>query len=168
MVVASIVLAVLAGIAIGFGLRTGGRAFLHSRGIRVVTCPDNREPAALDLASWRAVLTSLSGKRVERVRMCSRWPARSGCNQACLQQLANAPRATRLDAILANWCRYNACVCCGAPLATVHVGPHRPHLIDRQLRIFEWNEIPPQDIPRTLRDCEPVCETCVAAETRTW
>jgi hypothetical protein len=163
-----IVVAVLASCVLGLGLRRAGRAFLNSRGIHVVTCPENRQPAAVDLASWHAVLTALSGQSDARVGECSRWPTRGACDQACVKQIRDAPQATLVEAILSNWCRYNSCICCGAPLAKLHVGPHQPHLIDRELRIFEWKEVPPQEIPQKLRYCEPVCETCVLAETHIW
>jgi hypothetical protein len=167
-VVAYIVAAVLAGIVLCLGVRRAGRAFLNARGMRVVTCPQDRRPAAVELASWHAALTALFGSADARLRTCSRWPERGSCNQACVRQIQDAPRATLVQGILSNWCRYNVCISCGAPLAKVRVGSHRPHLINRELRIFEWREIPPEEIPETLRYCEPVCETCVVAETRTW
>jgi len=162
------VVALLAGVALGFGLRRGGRAFRTFRGMRVLTCPENRKPAAVELGAWRVALTAILGRPVAQVRDCSRWPERRQCDQACVREIQGAPKATLVHTILANWCRYNACVCCGAPLAKIHVGPHQPYLINQELRIFEWKEIPPQDLPQTLRSCEPVCETCLVAETHAW
>jgi hypothetical protein len=165
--VTSILLAVAA-IVLGFGLLRAIRAYLETRGVRVVTCVENRRPAAIALAAWRAVFTALFGRRDLRIEQCSRWPAWSGCAQACLKEVRDAPRATRVEGILGNWCQYNACIYCGAPMAKAHVGAHEPHLIDRNRRIFEWKEIPPEEMSEKLRQCEPVCETCVGAETRTW
>jgi len=163
-----IVVAVLAGFLLGLFLQRAACAFFRFRGMRVVRCPENRQLNAVELSAWHAVLTAFGGGTLPHVRNCSRWPARGACDQACVKEIRSAPAATRVETILANWCRYNACFYCGAPLAHLHIGPHQPHLVDRDLRIFEWKEIPPQEIPLTLRRCEPVCENCVVAETHTW
>ena len=165
---AVIIVAVLAGGAIGAAVYRFARSGHAYRGIRVVTCPESRESAAVELASWQAAVMGLFGKSVPRVRSCSRWPERRVCDQACVRVIEAAPAATLVETVLGNWCRYNACVCCGAPLARLHVGRHEPHLMDRELHIFEWKELPPEKVPETLRTCEPVCPNCVLAETRTW
>ena len=165
---AVIIIAVLAGFILGAGVCKFARSRHKFQGMRALTCPENRQAAAVELASWQAAVTGVFGKPIPRVRSCSRWPERRRCDQACIKVIEASPTATMLETILANWCRYNACICCGAPLAKVHVGRHEPHLIDRKLRIFEWKEIPPERVPQTLQDCEPVCPNCVAAETHTW
>ena len=163
-----IVVAVLAGFLLGLVLQRAACAFLRFRGTRVVRCPEDRQLTAVELSSWQAVLSGLSGRALPHVRNCSRWPARAGCDQGCVKEIRTAPAATLVETIVANWCHYNACYYCGARLAHLRIGPHQPHLINRDLRIFEWRDIPPQEIPQTLRHCEPVCENCVVAETHTW
>ena len=163
-----IVFALLAGVAVGLGLRRAERVVANFRGMRVLTCPDNQQPAAVELACWRAALTGLLGKPLPSVRDCSRWPEQRDCDQACVKVIEGAPSATLVRTILSNWCRSNTCACCGAPLVKLRVGPHEPHLIDRQLHIFEWKEVPPERIPQTLVSCGPVCPNCVVAETHIW
>ena len=163
-----IIVAVLAGFLVGLFLQRAACGLLRFRGTRVVRCPENRQLAAVELSPWHAVMSVLWGRALPHVRTCSRWPERRACDQACVKEIRNAPAATLVETILANWCHYNACFYCGAPLAHLPIGPHQPHLIDRDMRIFEWKQIPPQDIPQTLRRCEPVCENCVVAETHTW
>jgi hypothetical protein len=102
--------AALAGIALAFSVWRAGHAFLNARGTRVVICPENRQPAAVGLAPWDAALRAFSRSNDARLKRCSRWPTRSGCNQACLNQIQDAPRATLVTAILSTWCRYNACM----------------------------------------------------------
>lgn len=160
--------AVLAGFLAGFFLQRAACGFLRFRGTRVVRCPDNGQLTAVELSTWREALTFFWAGALPHVRNCSRWPERRTCDQGCVKDIGRAPKATLVETIVANWCHYNACLYCGAPLAHLHVGQHRPHLIDRDMHIFEWKEIPAQDIPATLRRCEPVCENCVVAETHTW
>ena len=166
--VAYIVVGLLAAVAVGFFLRKGERNYRTFRGMRVVVCPENQENAAVELGAWHVAWTAVLGRPVARVRDCSRWPERHGCNQVCVREIEKTPKSTRVQAIVADWCRYNTCACCGTPLAKLHVGAHRPHLIDRELHILEWREIPPQNLPETLHTCEPVCEKCLVAETHTW
>jgi hypothetical protein len=160
--------AMLAGILMGIGFRRAERAFFLFRGLRALRCPENRQPAAVELASWHIILTAFLGNPVPRVRNCSRWPERRNCDQGCIREVQAEPARGLVRSIVANWCRYNSCGCCGAPIGKLHVGPHQPHVLNRELRILEWKEIAPQDLPQALRSCEPVCETCVEAETQTW
>jgi hypothetical protein len=166
--IAVVIVALLAGVAVGAGLCRVAR-FRHTfRGIHVLTCPESRQSAAVELACWQAAVAGLFGKPVPRVRSCSRWPERRNCDQACVKAIEDAPAATLIQTILADWCRYNACICCRAPLAKLHVARHEPHLIDREFHIFEWKDIPPEKVPEALRACEPVCHNCLVAETHTW
>src|SRR5579859_3789023 len=130
-----VVVAVLAGFFLGLVLQRIVSAMVRFRGTRVVRCPENRQLAAVEMSGWHTVLTALSGRALPHVRNCSRWPERAGCDQCCVREIRNAPAATLVETILANWCHYNACVYCGAPLAHLRIGPHQPHLIDRDLRI---------------------------------
>src|SRR5579864_506912 len=140
---AYIVVALLAGVVLGLCLRRAGRAFRAFRGMRVLTCPENRQPAAVELKGWHAGVGAVIGNPALQVRKCSRWPERAGCDQACIREVRTAPATGLIQTIVMNWCQYNRCACCGAPLAKLRVGPHQPHLIDRELRIFEWKQIPP-------------------------
>jgi len=162
------ILGVFATALLVIGFWRAERAFRTLRGMRVVTCPETRQRAAVALNGPHAVWTAILGTPDLRVHGCSRWPDRRECDQGCIREVRQAPAKTRVQTILADWCRYNACACCGAPLAKLDVGPHRPHLMSRDLRIFEWREIPLPEIPETLRTVEPVCDTCLVAETHTW
>ena len=163
-----LIVALIGGVALGIGLCRISRAYRTFRGVRVLACPENQQAAAVELGNWRIVLTALLARPVPEVRNCSRWPERRHCDQSCVRDIQGTPRAALVETIVANWCQYNACSCCGAPLAKLHVGAHRPHLINRELKILEWKEIPPQELLQTLRSCEPVCDTCLVAETHTW
>jgi hypothetical protein len=40
--------------------------------------------------------------------------------------------------------------------------------MNEERKIVEWRQVPPQDLPRILNSCAPVCENCLLAETHTW
>lgn len=162
-----VMVAIVAG-ALGIFLYRVSRRFLRFRGTRLILCPENSRLAAVELASWQISVAGLLGKALPRVRNCSRWPARAGCDEACVKQIGQAPAATRIETIVTEWCHDQSCRYCGAPLKKVHARRHDPHLIDAELRIFEWKEVPAEQIPQALRSCEAICENCVIAETHTW
>src|SRR5215469_18497657 len=89
----SIVIAVLV-IAVGlFVVRAvpSLRALFKWRGERVVTCPESKQPAAVNVAAGEAALGVFFSEPTLRLKECSRWPERKGCGQDCLQQIeANA------------------------------------------------------------------------------
>ena len=163
-----VVVAILAVVVFGVACQKFRKTFLIYRGARLVPCPETRQPAAVQLEAWHAALTGIFRRPALRVRTCSRWPERTSCGQSCVQQILAAPSEHRLPAILEEWCHNRPCVCCGAPIACVHVGPHQPHLMSPDQRIIEWNQVPPQELPQVLSTCAPVCETCLTAETHSW
>jgi len=167
-VITIVIVTLVVGVVLGLALQKAAQAYRTFRGMRVLTCPENQQPAAVEVEAWHAALSAILGRPAPRVRDCSRWPERRQCDQGCVRVILGAPNATLVENIVANWCRYNACMCCGAPLAKLRVGRHQPHLINQDLHIFDWNEVPPQELPQTLRRCEPVCETCLVAETHIW
>lgn len=53
-------------------------------GGRLVSCPENQQPAAVCFDLLHAAATGIDGSPALRVAECTRWPERLGCNQACL------------------------------------------------------------------------------------
>jgi len=66
-------------------------AWRRWRGTRIVTCPENRQPAAVDVHLSYAIAGSIAGRPELRLRDCSRWPERSSCGQVCLTQIEEWP-----------------------------------------------------------------------------
>lgn len=58
---------------------------------RVLTCPETSAAAIVQLDAGRYAATSLFVRPALRVRDCSRWPARAGCDQRCLAGVAVEP-----------------------------------------------------------------------------
>ena len=92
-------------------LRTTGRAWLKFRGTRVVTCPETKEPAAIQVEAGHAAWTRFSGPDL-RVKQCSHWPGtwaaaptreRRNCDEGCLSQIEAAPKDCLVRTVLTNW-----------------------------------------------------------------
>lgn len=67
------------------------RAWVRLRGSRVIACPENRQPAGVELDLRYAALTAAVGRPHLRLRDCSRWPERASCGQICLMEIEEAP-----------------------------------------------------------------------------
>jgi len=58
--------------------------FRRFRSPRRMSCPETGGPAEVGVDASRAALTSAFGRPVLRVRNCSLWPEKEGCNQDCV------------------------------------------------------------------------------------
>jgi hypothetical protein len=79
------------------------RAWLEMRGTRLVTCPETRAPAAVEVDLGHLARTSAAGLRELRLRDCSRWPERRRCGQACLIEVEEAPHGCLVRDLLRRW-----------------------------------------------------------------
>ena len=121
---------------------------------RLITCPENLEPAAVKLA-WLGPM---------HLKSCSRWPEMAGCDQACLSQIKSAPHDCLVRTIVERWYENRPCAFCHRPIdAAWHERPPAVLLPDGTTR--EWKDIPPQDLPKTFNDAEAVCWACHLVET---
>jgi len=59
------------------------RRFHHCK---VITCPETRAPAEVTPQSRLAALGAAFGKPWLRVRSCSLWPQRMGCDEKCVKE----------------------------------------------------------------------------------
>lgn len=143
------------------------RAYLKFRGTRLVTCPENKKTAAVEVnareAAWKAVLGQ-SGVHFH-LKECSRWPKRRDCGQECLAQIAESPEECLLKKILEKWYQGQTCVLCGNPFEEIHWYEHKPGLLSPEGQAARWREFRPEDIPGVLSTYLPVCWDCRVAET---
>ena len=65
----------------------GAEIYRWRRGVRNVTCPETRNPVVVRVDAAHSVATALSGPEYLRLSSCTRWPARSGCDQDCVYEL---------------------------------------------------------------------------------
>ena len=73
------------------------------RGVRVITCPENKEHAAVEVDATQAAITAGFGETLLQLKSCSRLPERAGCGQMCLSQIEASPQDCLLRTILTKW-----------------------------------------------------------------
>ena len=146
-------------------LPAAATAYLKFRGTRLVTCPETKEPAAVEVDANYAAFTASIGERGLRLRDCSRWPEHQDCGQPCLGQIVSAPEDCLVRNILTKWYEGRTCVFCGKALGEIDWLDHKPALMSPERVTLEWNEIPAEKVPVVLQTHMPVCWDCHVAET---
>jgi hypothetical protein len=158
------VLAVVTGIVI-FHLIPAAEAYVAYRGKRLVTCPENKQKAAVEVAAARAAASLSWGEPKLRLNQCSRWPERQGCGQDCLQQIEAHPENCLLLNIVSSWYEGRKCFFCHKPFTRLRHLDHAPALMDPDHITAEWKQFRPEQIIDVLSTSEPVCWSCHIAET---
>jgi hypothetical protein len=77
----------------------GVRAYRAFGGLREISCPETMEAALVKIHVAHAITSRLSGGNELRLKSCTRWPGRQGCDQACLSQIAASPGGCRVRAL---------------------------------------------------------------------
>lgn len=134
-------------------------------GQRLVTCPENRRPAAVRINALRAAAEALYGDRRLDLKACSRWPERAGCGQECLRQIESAPDGCLVKSLVTRFYAGKACAVCGKPFTAASLGDHRPALLSPERVTTQWHEIPVEELPERLATHRPVCWDCHVVET---
>jgi hypothetical protein len=62
-----------------------GKVYRKSRGTREIACPETNHFATIQLDARHAVAMHALGEMSRRVKSCSLWPERQGCDQACVK-----------------------------------------------------------------------------------
>ena len=135
------------------------------RGNMLVTCPENRLPAAVRISMWRAALAEALGGRRIQLRACSRWPEHSGCAQDCVCQVLRDPEGHRVWNIAGNWFKGKSCAFCGKPITRLGRLERPPALLDADKKTTEWRALPPEKLPEAFWGSKAVCWSCHVAET---
>lgn len=161
-----IVFAVIAAAATAVALRPLVRTYRTYRGTRVITCPESRTPAAVEVDARLAVVTHMStGTPVLRLAACSRWPERQDCGQECLAQIEAAPADCLARTMLTRWYDGRACAFCRQPIGEIHWSDHKPALRAPDGGTVGWESIRAEELPGVLASHAPVCWNCHVAET---
>ena len=61
-------------------------AYHRFRHRKVLTCPETHGPAEVSLDTGRAAFGAAFGKSMLRIRRCSLWPKRLGCEEKCVKE----------------------------------------------------------------------------------
>jgi len=146
-------------------LSSAATAYLKFRGMRLVSCPETKEPAAVEVDAKYAAFTAPIGEEGLRLKDCSRWPERQDCGRQCLGQIVSAPEDCLVRNILTKWYEGRTCVFCGKALGEIDWLDHKPALMSPKRVTLEWNEIPAEKVPVVLQTHMPVCWDCHIAET---
>lgn len=75
--------------------------YMRYRGNRIVTCPETNAPVGAKINAALAAGTWIVAQPRFVVSACSRWPERSGCDQACAPQIEASPDDTLVRNIVA-------------------------------------------------------------------
>lgn len=133
-------------------------------GVRIVTCPETGEAAAVSFDRTRAALTALEQHEPDlQLASCSRWAVRGPCDQACVPQ-ATLPES-RVTNVVASWSARQHCALCGKRLIEAPRVGHHVALLSPDGVTTEWPDVPPETLPAALRARVPVCWDCHVAET---
>ena len=159
---------VVAGLAVvlaGVVLTRVLRGWLRYRGARVITCPENRRPAGVQVDSWHAATMAVHKQEGLRLSTCSRWPERAGCGQQCLAQIETSPEDCLVRNILTRWYEGKVCASCGQPIGEIQWAVRKPALLRADKLTLEWSGIPADKLHETLAAALPVCFACHMANT---
>ncbi len=149
-------LAIVAYVFFGEFLRT----WFRFRGVRLIVCPENYQPAAVKVDALRAAKwAALSGEADVRLKTCSRWPEKQGCAQECVCQIEESPERTALHAIVQLWFSGKRCHYCHQTIDEAAA------LLTREGDVVAWSDIVPEDVPNFLSLAQPVCRRCYIVES---
>jgi hypothetical protein len=141
------------------------RAYFTYRGKRLVTCPETRKTAAVDVAAGKAAAEAFAGKIELRLDRCSRWPERHDCGQECLTQIHADPEHCLVWNIVSRWYEGQNCAYCRKRFGPLEHLDHAPALMRADRQTIEWNQLRPEQLPEVLSTCWPVCWNCHIVET---
>ena len=86
-----LVIVILAFAALYFTVPYIVGTYVRYRGTMVITCPETRKPAAVEVDTSHAALTAAFVEPDLRLKNCTRWPEKKDCGQECLLQIEVAP-----------------------------------------------------------------------------
>ena len=132
--------------------------YLRYRGTHIITCPENHNAAAVRV-------DLLSDDPHPRLKTCSRWPEKEGCDQACVTELEDAPKRTLVQAIATDWYTGKQCVYCSEPIGEIVWHERPPALRTGEGKTLQWKDVAPQDLPVVLATHQPVCWRCHITES---
>ena len=152
-------------VALWFGIRWLVRSFSRYRGPQIVTCPETKDPAIVEVDSLHASLTATVGLPDIRLENCSRWPMKKQCGQECLMELDVAPGECLVSGVLMRWYRDKNCVYCKKAFSEIQWLDHRPALLSPEKKLLSWDQVHLDELRSVLGTHAPVCWNCYIAQS---
>jgi hypothetical protein len=135
------------------------------RGIRLIACPENLQPAAVRLdASDTAFRLIGSGSRPLRLASCSRWPEMVGCDEACTGQIEIHQDSCLALSIVTAWYAGRRCHFCTKPIGAIIWHERPPAVLLANGSSAEWKDLPAEELPAAFATGEAVCWACHIVE----
>jgi hypothetical protein len=159
-----IIVATTALVLIYLGTRFG-LAYFRLSGTRVITCPADRSPAAVEVNARKAAAGALFGRPRFRLTGCSHWPERLGCGQECLSEVEASPVDCLVRTHLTHWYVGKTCALCARPFGEINWYERRPALLSAEKSLLLWDDVDVTHLGDMLRTSRPVCFDCHLAET---
>lgn len=140
-----------------------GSTWVKYRGKRVITCPENHDPAGVAVDASHAVWTMFRKTQELRLSECTRWPEKAGCGQECLSEVRESGADCLVRNIIAKWYRDKVCAGCGQAIGEIDWTGSRPALLVADQVSVEWKQIPADRLVGTLAAALPICFACHTA-----
>ena len=150
--------------ALWFGIRWVVRSCSTYRGTRIVTCPETKRPAIVEVDALHASLTSTVSLPDIRLQNCTRWPIKGQCGQECLVDLDVAPDRCLISGVLMRWYGDKECIYCSKAFSEVRWLDHRPALLSPEGKLLTWNAVTMEQLSTVLETHSPVCWDCYIAQ----
>ena len=160
-----LIVIVVFAVALWFGIRWAVRTFSRYRGSQIVTCPETKDPAIVEVDSLHASLTAAVGLPDIRLENCSRWPMKKECGQECLMDLDVAPDECLVSGVLMRWYRDKNCVYCKKAFPELQWLDHRPALLSPEGKLLSWNQVHLDELRSVLETHNPVCWNCYITQS---
>ena len=148
-----------------FQLAKAIRVYARFRGERLVSCPKDKQTAAVRVAAGEAAADSVRGKAQISLKQCSHWPERGNCGQECLTQIENDPEGCLVWNKVQQWYRGRSCAYCQQPIEKVRWHNHRPAVLSPDGKTTLWNDLSIEKLPEVFEKHLPVCWSCRIAKT---
>lgn len=138
--------------------------FRKYRGKRLITCPETKAAAAVEVDAMHAAVTAGLSRPELQLKACTRWPERADCGQECLSQIAAAPDGCLVRNIASRWYEGKSCACCGRRFGEIHWHERQPALMSPGRKTLQWTDVRPETLPGILTTHQPVCWDCHIVE----
>ena len=145
-------------IFIGMPLAFSLQSYYKNRGRRAIICPENHQPAGVEVDRKFAFWTAFRGQEHTRLGSCSRWPQMHECGQECLAQIDPTPE--NIERLLKNSYEGKVCGVCGRFLNPSDWQQGRLAFRDENFKLVEMRNIELDQLQSAVDSMRPLCWSC--------